>query len=93
MRTVLLHPGQLGTTLFAGVRSPSAFLGRVVGVGEAARRVVAAVDTGRHVEEGWPLYARWIAWMGVLPPGLRGLARRWAGLDEAAWRGLGPGPG
>lgn len=84
--TVLASPGQLSTPLFARVAPPSAFFGPTVSPAALAAEIVAAVDRGVDVEIATPLYARWIAVLGVLPPGLRGLLRKWAGLDLAGWR-------
>lgn len=88
VRMVLFTPGQIATPLFDSVTTPSSFLGPVLGTEAVATAVVAAIDGGRNEEISMPLYARWIAWMAVLPPGLRGLVRSLAGLDRAAWNGF-----
>lgn len=83
VRTVLVAPGQLGTPLFHGVRTPSSFLAPVVEPVEVAREVIAAVDGGRAGVVGMPLYARMMDWYGVLPLGLQAVVRRLAGVDTA----------
>lgn len=87
VRTVLVAPGQLATPLFAGLAPPSPFFGPVVEPVELARAIVRVVDAGASAEIALPLYARWIAWMGVLPPGLRRVAR-WASGVDAAMQGM-----
>jgi len=88
IRTVLLTPGQIATPLFESIVTPSSFLGPMLDTATVAAAVVAAIDRGKHEEISMPLYARLIGWMGVLPPGLKMLVRRLAGLDLAAWQGF-----
>ncbi|KAK0282487.1 hypothetical protein LTR91_001472 [Friedmanniomyces endolithicus] len=94
IRTVLVTPGQLSTTLFAGVQTPSSFLGPVVEVMELAGEIVRMVDAGESGEISMPLYARYIEWLHVLPAGLQRVVRKVSGMDRAmeGFRG-GRGPG
>ena len=83
IRTVLVAPGQLSTSLFAGVKTPSKFLAPLVEPVELAKEIVAMVDSGRSGELRFPFYARWIPVLQALPPGLQVLVRSWSGLDRA----------
>ncbi|KAK0280077.1 hypothetical protein LTR35_008227 [Friedmanniomyces endolithicus] len=83
IRTVLVTPGQFSTTLFAGVQTPSSFLGPVVEVMELAGEIVRMVDAGESGEIGMPLYARYIEWLHVLPAGLQRVVRKLSGMDRA----------
>ncbi|KAK1810203.1 hypothetical protein LTR12_015436 [Friedmanniomyces endolithicus] len=83
IRTVLVTPGQLSTTLFAGVQTPSSFLGPVVEVVELAGEIVRMVDAGESGEISMPLYARYIEWLHVLPAGLQRVVRKLSGMDRA----------
>ncbi|TKA34295.1 hypothetical protein B0A50_00275 [Salinomyces thailandicus] len=83
VKTILVTPGQLSTPLFAGVQTPSNFLGPVVEVRELAKRIVAKVDSGMSGEVRAPGYCWGIEWMGVLPVGLRKVVRGLAGVDGA----------
>ncbi|KAK0266406.1 hypothetical protein B0A54_04898 [Friedmanniomyces endolithicus] len=83
IRTVLVTPGQLSTTLFAGVQTPSSFLGPVVEVMELAGEIVRMVDAGESGEISMPLYARYIEWLHVLPAGLQRVVRKLSGMDRA----------
>jgi len=85
---VLFTPGQIATPLFQSISTPSSFLGPVLQTATVAGAVIAAIDGGRNEEISMPLYARWIAWMDVLPAGLRSVVRGLAGLDTAAWEGF-----
>ncbi len=94
IRNVLVTPGQLSTTLFAGVQTPSSFLGPVVEVVELAREIVRMVDAGESGEISMPFYTRYIGWLHVLPAGLQRVVRKLSGMDRAmeGFRG-GRGPG
>ncbi|KAK5108562.1 hypothetical protein LTR62_008219 [Meristemomyces frigidus] len=83
IRTVLVTPGQLSTALFEGVKTPSSFLGPVVETVELAREIVKMVDSGMSGEISLPLYARWVDWLGILPPGLGRVVRGLSGVDRA----------
>ena len=83
VRMVLVTPGQLGTKLFAGVETPSGFFGPVVEPVELAREIVRMVDGGVSGEISLPLYARWIDWLHVLPPGVQRVLRGISGMDRA----------
>jgi hypothetical protein len=83
VRTVLVTPGQLGTNLFAGVQTPSSFLGPVVEAPELAREIVRIVDEGVSGEISLPLYASWVGVLQVLPFSLQRFARWVSGVDTA----------
>ena len=83
VRTVLVTPGQLGTSLFAGVATPSAFLGPVVEAVELARAIVRVVDAGESGEISLPLYAGWVGVLECLPFSLKRFARWASGVDGA----------
>ena len=83
IKTILVTPGQLTTTLFEGVETPSNFLGPLVEPVEVAKEIVKAVDAGVSAELAMPLYSKWIQIMGMLPPGLKWLARKASRLDQA----------
>ncbi|KAI9816079.1 MAG: hypothetical protein M1832_005162 [Thelocarpon impressellum] len=91
IKTVLVAPGQLSTPLFRGVRTPSAFLAPVVEAVDVAKEVIAFVDGGRGGEIRLPLYARWVGWWAVLPPGVQRALRWAAGVDRAMERFVGRG--
>lgn len=83
--TVLVTPGQLDTGMFAGVRlgRVGRFFGPVLEVRELATKLVARIDGGRGGVLAVPAYARWIAWMAVMPAGLQRMLRDWSGVDRA----------
>lgn len=86
VKTVLVAPGQLDTRMFGDVRLRGwsrNFFGPVVGAGEVAVKIVEMIDRGEGGVVSEPAYARWIAWLGVLPVGLQRVAKSWAGLDGA----------
>ena len=83
IRTILVTPGQLSTSLFAGVETPSSFFGPIVEPVELAREIVRMIDMGESGEISMPLYARWIEWLHVLPVGAQRIVRRLSGIDRA----------
>ncbi|KAF2458746.1 hypothetical protein BDY21DRAFT_385207 [Lineolata rhizophorae] len=87
IKTLLVTPGQLATSLFARVRSPSNFLAPVAEPVDVAREIIRAVDNGESGEISVPLYARWVDWLGVVPVGVRQGLRWWSGVDAAVKRG------
>jgi len=91
VRMVLVTPGQLGTGLFAGVQTPSSFLGPVVEAVELARAVVAVVDAGESGEVSLPLYTGWVWVLEGLPGSLRRVVRWASGVDGAMGGFVGAG--
>ena len=83
IRTILVTPGQLSTSLFASVKTPSSFFGPVVEPVELAREIVRMIDSGESGHISMPFYARWIEWIHVLPASLQKLARKMSGVDKA----------
>ena len=91
VKTILVAPGQLDTQLFGNVKLRGwlrNFFGPVVGAGEIAVRIVDMVDRGEGGVVSEPAYARWIAWLGVLPAGLQRMVRSWGGVDDAFASGV-----
>jgi len=83
IRTILVTPGQLSTSLFSKLITPNPFLAPVVEPVELAREIVRMIDAGESGQISMPLYARWIEWMHVLPAGLQRVALWLSGADRA----------
>ena len=86
VKTILVTPGQLDTQMFGNVKLRGwarNFFGPIVGAGEVAVKIVEMIDRGEGGVVSEPAYARWIAWLGVLPVGLQRVAKSWAGTDDA----------
>ena len=83
VKTVLVTPGQISTPLFAGVQTPSTFLGPVLEPVEVAKAIIAAIDAGVSDELAMPLYARWIRWISALPVGVQRILRDLSAMDKA----------
>lgn len=71
--------------MFAAVRLGWArrFFAPVVEVRELAVKLVAMIDSGEGGVLAVPAYARWIAWLAVLPVGAQKVLRSWSGVDDA----------
>lgn len=83
VRTILVTPGQLRTPLFGELQTPSSFLAPVVEPVQVAQAIIRMVDSGEGGEISFPLYARWMEWMKVLPAGLQWIIRGLSGVDDA----------
>ena len=86
VKTILVTPGQLDTRMFRDVRLRGRvrnFFAPVVGAGEVAVKIVGMIHRGEGGVVSEPAYARWIAWLGVLPVGLQKVVKSWAGTDDA----------
>lgn len=86
IKTILVATGQLDTQLFGNVKLRGwwrNFFGPVLGAGEVAVKIVEMIDRGEGGVVAEPAYARWIAWLGVLPVGIQRAAKRWSGTDDA----------
>ena len=83
IKTVLVAPGQLGTSLFAGLKTPSVFLAPVVEPVELAKEIVKMIDSGMSGEIRIPFYADWVPMFQILPVSLQQVLRSWSGLDRA----------
>lgn len=86
IKTLLVAPGQIATSLFEGVQTPNNFLAPILEPVDVAKEIIAAIDAGASGELAMPLYARWIQVLSILPVGLQ-KALRWAsGMDKAMER-------
>lgn len=83
IKTILVTPGQMGTKMFANVKTPSNFLGPVVTPAEVGKDIIRLIERGESGEVALPLYSRYIQVLGVLPVGVQRLVRKWSGLDRA----------
>jgi NAD(P)-dependent dehydrogenase (short-subunit alcohol dehydrogenase family) len=83
IRTIFVAPGQLGTAMFAGVKTPSNFLAPVVQPVELAREIVQMIDDGESGDIRLPFYARWAPVMSAFPVSIQALAKKVSGMDQA----------
>ena len=88
IKTILVAPGQLDTQLFGNLKLRGwwrNFFGAMVAVGEVAVGIVELIDRGEGGVVSLPAYARWIAWLGILPVGVQKGLREWS--VESAFAG------
>ncbi|ERF70800.1 hypothetical protein EPUS_08358 [Endocarpon pusillum Z07020] len=83
VKAILVEPGQIDTSLFKGVETPSRVLAPVLDTREVVKVVTGLIDAGEGGIVRMPTYAGWVQWFAVLPVAVqRGL--RWAsGIDRA----------
>jgi len=83
IKTILVQPGQMGTKMFAGLKTPSNFFAPVVTPAEIGKDIIRLIEKGDSGEVCLPLYSKYIQVLGVLPVGVQYLVRRWSGMDKA----------
>ncbi|KAI4698859.1 hypothetical protein J4E81_005471 [Alternaria sp. BMP 2799] len=83
IKTILVQPGQMGTTMFAGLKTPSNFLAPVVTPADIGKDIIKLIERGESGEIALPLYSKYIQILGVLPVGMNHLVRKWSGMDKA----------
>lgn len=83
IRLVLCTPGQMTTPLFAGVKTPSNFLGPVMEPVEVAKEIVKMVDAGEAGLIAMPLYTQSSTFIKALPESVQWLIRKASAMDQA----------
>lgn len=83
IKTVLVSPGQIGSSLFSSVKTPNSFFGPILESVDVVKEIIATIDAGSSAHLAMPLYARWIDWMNVMPVGVQAILRRLSGIDNA----------
>ncbi|KAF1833724.1 short chain dehydrogenase/reductase [Decorospora gaudefroyi] len=86
IKTILVTPGQMGTNMFTGVKTPSNFLAPIVTPAEIGKDIIRLIEKGESGEVALPLYSRYIPILGSLPVGVQHLVRKWSGMDKAVGR-------
>lgn len=83
IKTVLVTPGQLGTSMFGRLKTPSTFLAPIVEPVELAKEIVNIVDSGWSGEVALPLYSRLAPLLAALPSGICTIGRAFSEMDNA----------
>ncbi|KAF2749885.1 short chain dehydrogenase/reductase [Sporormia fimetaria CBS 119925] len=83
IKTILVSPGQMSTTMFAKVKTPSNFFAPVIAPTEVAKEILRLIEKGQSGEVTAPFYTSWVSAFGVLPHGVQALLRKWSGVDTA----------
>lgn len=73
----------MGTTMFAGVQTPSNFLAPILSPAEVAKNIMGLIEKGESGDVALPLYSRYVDVLDTLPVGIQALVRRWSGMDTA----------
>jgi hypothetical protein len=83
VKTLLVCPGQLKTSLFKGVKTPSSIFAPELEPSFVAQKIVRAVECGRCGEIQFPLYGHFLPLFRSLPWPVTQAARLASGMDEA----------
>ncbi|KAG7660614.1 uncharacterized protein J8A68_005880 [[Candida] subhashii] len=83
IKTLLICPGQLKTTMFKGVSTPSTMLAPELDPRFVAKCVVTSIEQGRRGEIKIPLYGKFIPVFRALPWPIVEIARKISGIDQS----------
>jgi NAD(P)-dependent dehydrogenase (short-subunit alcohol dehydrogenase family) len=83
IKTILVTPGQMGTDMFHGLKTPSNFFAPILSPAEVAKSIMGLIERGESGQVALPLYSRYVEVLGTLPVGVQALIRRWSGVDTA----------
>lgn len=83
IKTLLVCPGQINTSMFDGVKTPSSLLAPVLEPNDVARKIIEMISEGKEGTLFMPLYANFIPFLRGLPYKLTNFARRVSGVDRA----------
>ena len=83
IKTLLVAPGQMRTTLFNGVNTPSSIFAPELEPSYVAQKIVRALKCGRRGELQLPLYGHFLPLVRATPWPITLFVRRMSGMDEA----------
>lgn len=83
IKTLLVTPGQLDSSMFHGVKTPSNFLAPVVNIDELAQQIVKCLENGKCGVLSMPFYTTMVKYLKILPMGVQELLRSAIGMDKA----------
>lgn len=89
IKTLLVCPGQLKTTMFRGVKTPSRVVAPVLEPSYVAEKIIKALELGRRGEIKLPAYANLFPLVRLLPWPLVELLRGTVGIDASMKRFIG----
>ncbi|GMM50041.1 hypothetical protein DASB73_009990 [Starmerella bacillaris] len=82
-RVLCITPGQLDTTMFEKVKTPSEFFSPIMRSAPLSKTICDAIAKGRTGEMLMPMYARWLPIMALLPRSIINMLRDYIGIDHA----------
>lgn len=83
IKTILVTPGQMGTSMFGNLQTPSNFLAPIVTPADVGKDIIRLIEKGDSGEVALPLYSKYIQFLGALPLSVQHIIRRLSGLDVA----------
>uniref|UniRef100_A0A060TBY7 ARAD1D38368p n=1 Tax=Blastobotrys adeninivorans TaxID=409370 RepID=A0A060TBY7_BLAAD len=84
VRTLLVSPGQMNTTLFSAVSTPSRILAPVLTPEYVAGRIVGSLESGSRGELHLPMYGYFVPLVRAMPYPLAAVVRYLTGVDRTA---------
>lgn len=83
VKTLLVCPGQMKTTMFDGVTTPWRWLAPELEPQSVGRSIIEAIEHGRQGEIKLPLYGNILPVFRAMPWPVTEIARRLSGIDES----------
>ncbi|KAH3675875.1 hypothetical protein WICMUC_002445 [Wickerhamomyces mucosus] len=86
IRTLLISPGQLRTSMFSEVRTPSTMLAPVLEPSWLAQKIIDAIEYGTRGELIFPMYGNFLPLFRSLPWPITHFVRLLSGMDQSMRR-------
>lgn len=83
VKTLLIAPGQLRTTMFNGVKTPSRLLAPELDPVVVARIIIDSISIGRRGEIKLPFYGNFLPLFRALPWRITEVVRHFSGIDTS----------
>lgn len=87
VKTLLVCPGQMKTSMFRGVKTPSTLFAPELDPVHVARKIVDALELGCRGEMKLPLYSNFVPFFRGFPWPVTEIARRYLGIDTSVRSG------
>lgn len=82
IHTMLVCPGQLATTMFSDVQTPSTILAPIIPSEKLAAKIVKRVKKANSSTVYAPYYVRYLQLMNSIPVSLAQILRKYSGVDQ-----------
>lgn len=82
IRLLLITTGQLTSNMFSDVIPPRKFLAPIINHVELAKRVVEKIDIGQEGSLTYPLYAKYLPLLKIMPLFIQDICRKFSKMDE-----------
>ncbi|CCE82856.1 Piso0_002607 [Millerozyma farinosa CBS 7064] len=82
IRLLLITTGQLTSNMFRDVIPPREFLAPIINHVELAKKMVEKIDIGQEGSLSYPLYAKFLPLLKIMPLFIQDICRKFSKMDE-----------